>query len=191
MSDQRFMREYETERLFLRVLDERYASDVLEFLNEGAETFDEYESEKSAEYYTTSFQQRVLKMEYNMAMQKVAVRFYVFKKEDPYKIIGTVSFSFVRQSPFFSCMLGYKLLPGEWHKGYASEAIKAAMDIAAPILNVGRIEAFVLPENRSSQTLLSRLGFSLEGTANKIIEVKGIRRDHLQYSYLYKNESLY
>lgn len=186
----KFHQQYETERLILKILDERYAGEVLEFLNEGASAFDEFESEKPSDFYTTSYQQRVLKMEYNLALNKTAVRFYVFKKEDPYRIIGTVSFSFVRQAPFHSAMIGYKFLPSEWHKGYALESLSATLYIVRPILELMRVEAFVLPENRASQKLLSRAGFSLEGTANKVLEVNGIRRDHLQYSYLYKFDSL-
>lgn len=186
----KFHQQYESERLILKILDERYANEVLEFLNEGASAFDEFESEKPSDFYTTSYQQRVLKMEYNLALNKTAVRFYVFKKEDPYRIIGTVSFSFVRQAPFHSAMIGYKFLPSEWHKGYALESLSATLYIVRPILELMRVEAFVLPENRASQKLLSRAGFSLEGTANKVLEVNGIRRDHLQYSYLYKFDSL-
>ncbi|MBO4213805.1 MAG: GNAT family N-acetyltransferase [Lachnospiraceae bacterium] len=186
----KFHQQYESERLILKILDERYANEVLEFLNEGASAFDEFESEKPSDFYTTSYQQRVLKMEYNLALNKSAVRFYVFKKEDPYRIIGTVSFSFVRQAPFHSAMIGYKFLPSEWHKGYALESLSATLYIVRPILELMRVEAFVLPENRASQKLLSRAGFSLEGTANKVLEVNGIRRDHLQYSYLYKFDSL-
>lgn len=186
----KFHQQYETERLILKILDERYAGEVLEFLNEGASAFDEFESEKPSDFYTTSYQQRVLKMEYNLALNKTAVRFYVFKKEDPYRIIGTVSFSFVRQAPFHSAMIGYKFLPSEWHKGYALESLSATLYIVRPILELMRVEAFVLPENRASQKLLSRAGFTLEGTANKVLEVNGIRRDHLQYSYLYKFDSL-
>ena len=81
-------------------------------------------------------------------------------------------------------MVGYKLLPEFWHHGYASEALKAAINIVAAVMRVARIEAYVLPDNQPSQKLLTRVGFRLEGTAYQCLEVKGVRRDHLQYGYV-------
>ncbi len=121
----RFRKQYETDRLILKILDEPAADEVLNFLNRGANVFEEYESDKSSDYYTSKTQRRLLHMEYNMAKQRSGVRFWIYRKENPHEIIGTVSFSFYKTAPFQSIMIGYKLLPEHWHMGYATEAIKA------------------------------------------------------------------
>ena len=184
MRDSSFRRSYETERLIIKILDESYVDDVLSFINTGASCFDQYESEKSADFYTRATQKQILRLEYNMAMQKTGVRFYVFLKDNPRTIIGTISYSFYKSTPFKSIMLGYKFLPDYWHMGYASESIAFCNDLIRSVIGIKRIEAYVLSDNVPSQTLLSRLGFRLEGTAYGVLEVNGIRRDHLQYSLI-------
>ena len=188
-TDNRFRSSYRTDRLILKILDERSVDAVLEFLNKGAPEFDRYESAKPADFYTHSTQRKILRAEYDMALQKNGVRFWIYEKDRPNDIIGTVSFSFYKTAPFNSIMVGYKLLPEYWHKGYGTESVKAAIQIVCPVMGIQRVEAFVLPENRPSQTLLSRVGFVLEGTAYECVEVQGIRRDHLQYSYIYREHS--
>ncbi|MCC6383801.1 MAG: GNAT family N-acetyltransferase [Bacteroidia bacterium] len=60
--------------------------------------------------------------------------------------------------------LGYWLLPGYWHKGYISEAVKLIIDFSFNSLNLHRIEATVETENIASIKTLLKLGFHLEGT---------------------------
>ncbi|SFQ48297.1 ribosomal-protein-alanine N-acetyltransferase [Lachnospiraceae bacterium XBB1006] len=182
--EERFRKFYTTDRLYLKILDESDAPAVLAFLNAGANTFDTYESKKPADFYTTTTQRRLLHAEFHMASQKSGVRFWICRKDTPKEIIGTISFSFYKTAPFQTIMVGYKLLPDYWHQGYASEALTAAIHIVPSVMHVARIEAYVLPENRASQTLLSRVGFRLEGTAYQCLEVQGVRRDHLLYSYI-------
>lgn len=185
--EDRFCQSYTTERLCLKILDESGASEVLAFLNRGAEAFERVESRKPADFYTHATQRKLLHAEYHMATQKNGVRFWIYEKNVPQKIIGTISFSFYKVAPFHTIMVGYKLLPEYWHKGYATEALKAAIWIVPSVMKVARIEAFVLPENQASQVLLGRVGFRLEGTAYQCLEVQGVRRDHLQYAYIVPN----
>ena len=179
-----FQKVYETSRLQLKILDESAANMVLTFLNQGADVFDEYESDKPSDFYTKDTQKRLLRLETDMVHQKRGVRFYVFRKENPLRIIGTISVSAVRPHPFDSAMVGYKFHPLYWGNGYATEALEKVTRIVGPVLGVRRLEAFVLPENTASCRLLSRVGFELEGTARSSLDVKGERRDHLQYSYI-------
>jgi len=179
-----FCRIYETPRLQIRILDDSATDMVLSFLNKGADIFNSYESEKPSDFYTRSFQKKVLRFELDLALQKKGVRFYIFEKSNPTQIIGTFSISAIRPAPFQSGMIGYKLLPEFWHQGYATEALEKITSIAAPVLDIRRYEAYVLPDNIASCRLLSRVGFELEGTARSNIEINGIRRDHLQYSYI-------
>lgn len=60
--------------------------------------------------------------------------------------------------------IGYWLLPTSWSKGYASEAVKAAIHFGFYDLNLIRIEAYLESENENSRHLLQKLGFDHEGT---------------------------
>ncbi len=79
------------------------------------------------------------------------------------RLIGTVTlFSFVREHK--RCELGYELAPSAQGRGYAIEAVRAALTHAFSVEGMERIEADVDPRNAPSRRLVERLGFKLEGT---------------------------
>lgn len=66
-----------------------------------------------------------------------------------------------------SAVIGYELAKDSWGKGYAFEAVKAIVDyIFADSFHfyVNRIEALILPSNQASEKLVTKIGFSFEGT---------------------------
>jgi RimJ/RimL family protein N-acetyltransferase len=78
-------------------------------------------------------------------------------------LLGTVSlFAFVRDHK--RCELGYELSPAAQGRGYALEAVRAALVHAFSVEGMERIEADVDPRNTPSRRLVERLGFVLEGT---------------------------
>lgn len=77
-------------------------------------------------------------------------------------VIGTVMlFNFDAASGLAE--IGYLLGRAYWGKGYAVEAMRAFTDFAFATLNLRRLEATVDVRNAASNTLLHRLGFTLEG----------------------------
>ncbi|WCP71156.1 MULTISPECIES: GNAT family N-acetyltransferase [Sphingomonas] len=64
-------------------------------------------------------------------------------------------------------MLGYWITPSAWGRGYATEAGRAALDIAAT-LGIGRVEAGHYVDNPASGAVLRRLGFAPTGTRSMI-----------------------
>lgn len=182
--------EYETDRLNLRILRKDSASQVLDFLISGSSIFEESEPPKHEEFYSLSYQRLVLEYEQNMLREKNSVRFFIFEKWNSKKIIGTVVFSYVKNAPFYSCMIGYKLLPDYWHKGYAKEAVQKAIQIILPFLKLHRIEAYVLPDNQPSIHLLESLNFKREGTLKDSFLIQGEWKDHDLYAFLNTNFQL-
>ena len=77
-------------------------------------------------------------------------------------VIGTVMlFNFEVASGLAE--IGYLLGRDYWGKGYAVEAMTAFIDFSFATLNLRRLEATVDTLNVASNTLLHRLGFTLEG----------------------------
>lgn len=64
-------------------------------------------------------------------------------------------------------MLGYWLTPSAWGRGYAGEAGRAVLDIAAT-LRIGRVEAGHYIDNPASGAVLRRLGFAPTGARGTI-----------------------
>lgn len=59
--------------------------------------------------------------------------------------------------------IGYALLPLKWNKGYMTEALQLFLQLCFQEWDFHRIQALVLPENSSSMSLLSKIGFNFEG----------------------------
>lgn len=174
---------YETRRLILKILEPYYANDVLNFYLEDKELFEQYETDRSPNFYTVGHQHNILQVEYGLALKLQQIRFYVFLKDDPNHIIGTVSLYDI-SGVYSKADLGYKFSSRFHHQGYASEAVEKLLDIAFIELCIHRICAHVQEDNTPSIRLLEGLGFEKEGVCRDYLCFRGEWKDHLQYSLL-------
>lgn len=180
---------YNTQRLLLKVVNESDASQVLNFLERNKDFFEPFESAKVPAYYTEKYQRNILKSEFKAFLKCKYIRFYVYKKDDSERIIGTISFSNFLTYPFLCVSIGYKFDKTECGKGYAAEAITNAIHAVFSETNIHRITAYVLPENEPSKKLLERIGFEYEGICKKSICICGEFKDHMQYALINCNYS--
>ena len=186
-SSSHFSMEYQTERLILKVLTPDYAKEVCDFLSDNSIIFEKYESALPTNYYTPEHQSVILSCELKLALKTSTIRYYVFEKSNPDKIIGTVCLHDIRQSAYSCCEIGYKFDQNYWHKGYATEAVTMGVSIAFAALGLHRVYARVLPDNTSSIRLLERISFVNEGVERQCVRINGIWQDHLRFSII--NES--
>ncbi len=176
--------EYQTTRLILKILTPDYLREVLEFQIRNKELFEKYEPTRPDNFYTLAHQQAILKCEYKMAMKLSTVRFYVFTREDPRTIIGTVCLHDILRSAYSCCELGYKFDRAWQHRGYAREALAKAIDIAFYELGLHRVFARVVPENTPSIRLLRSLDFMEEGLEHAALQIQGKWTDHLRFALI-------
>jgi ribosomal-protein-alanine N-acetyltransferase len=80
--------------------------------------------------------------------------------------------------------LGYAVRREDWGKGYATEATSLMVDFGFRTLHLHRIQAACGPDNRASQRVLARLGFTPEGRIRDHVFTNGAWRDSLLYSIL-------
>lgn len=97
------------------------------------------------------------------------------------RLIGFVRIGLGRDQ---SGELGYAIRRADWGKGYATEASSLMLDFGFRVLGLHRIQAACGPENRRSQRLLARLGFTPEGRLRDHVFTNGAWRDSLLYSIL-------
>ncbi len=183
-SHQRFAMEYATERLILRVLTPDYAKSVCRFVTKNREQFEIYEPILPANYYTWEHQQAILSGELKLALQTKNIRYYIFLKENPEQIIGTVALHNIASAAYSSCEIGYKFDADYQHKGYAREAVAMAISIAFAALGLHRVYARVMPDNTASIKLLKDLLFEEEGLERECIKIQGKWQDHLRFSLI-------
>jgi len=180
--------QYETDRLILKTLTENAASEVLYFHLNNREHFEEFDGMPAKNFYTIQYQKNLLNCEYQLAVRNKGTRFWIFEKNDPSHIIGTVSIQKVERGIFQSCTLGYKLDKDYQHMGYMTEALEKVISIIFSELCLHRIEAFVHPKNAASIRLLNHLHFREEGIAYESILVNGEWQDYLRFSLISRPE---
>lgn len=174
----------ETQHLILRVENETASSSVLEFYLRNREQFERFEPTRPKNFYTLPFQTAFLKYEYNEIIKGTTLRYYLYSKEQPERLIGSVNFSNIMHHPFSHASIGYKLDKSAQGKGYAYEACQAAIPVIFSNYKIHRIEARVAPDNLPSIRLLERLDFLFEGMEHQCVEIQGIYKDHYRYGLI-------
>jgi len=99
-------------------------------------------------------------------------------------LIGTVSL-FELQREHARGMVGYALLSSQQGRGYATEALRAALRFAFQVLELQRIEIDIDPANTPSRRLVERCGARLEGLFRRRWRVHGQWADSAMYGLLH------
>ena len=174
----------QTDRLQLRVLHPGEADKVLNFYSQNKEHFEPWEPERDLNFYTLSYQRLSLSIEYNLMQQLKLIRYWVFLKDDPQTIIGSVNFYNIVKGSYYTCQLGYKFDQRYLGQGYALEGVKEAMNILLSDYEIHRIEANIMPSNLRSIHLIKKLGFQYEGLATSNIRINHKWEDHARYAFV-------
>lgn len=80
--------------------------------------------------------------------------------------------------------IGYMLVKEERGKGYGSEAVQMIVDYLFLHKNIVRVQAEAHPDNKASQRVLEKAGFTFEGRIRKSFFSRGVYRDTAMYSIL-------
>lgn len=176
----------ETRRLVLQVLPSYYKKQVLEFYEANREHLEPWEAKRENNFYTEEYQKMLLEAEYNEIVKTKMLRYYLFLKEEPDKIIGSVCASGIRYGAFESCSIGYKMDKKYCRQGFAKEAVEKLMDILFNEYHLHRVEAIVHPQNVPSIALLESLSFIKEGVAKEAVKLNGQWEDMYRYALINK-----
>lgn len=84
-------------------------------------------------------------------------------RPDPGRIVG-IGEMFDYDKKVNAITIGYRLNEAYWSRGIATKAVKLMTDYLFREIGLGRIQAFVMPENTKSHPVLLRNGFVREGT---------------------------
>lgn len=173
-----------TDRLILQVEDSSKAEQILSFYEKNRMMFDRFEPTRPDNFYTLSYQQAVLQYEYSEIVKGKTLRYYIYLKDSPDTMIGSLNFSRIEHGPFSRTSIGYKIDRDYQNQGYTTEACQAAIPVLFSNYKIHRIEARVSPDNIPSIKLLEHLGFQFEGMEYKSVEVNGVFQDHFRYSLI-------
>ncbi len=109
--------------------------------------------------------------------------FLVLRRVDD-ALVGAYNFSEIVHGAFKSAYLGYYAFAPLAARGYMTEGLHLALDIAYRRLRLHRIEVNIQPTNFRSVALVEHVGFTCEGYSRRYVKIAGRWRDHVRYAML-------
>ena len=172
-----------TARLQLLPANEGLAAEVAAFHLRNAAHLAPWDPPTPADFDTEAFQRQRLGQAAAEAAAGTGLRWWLQRRDDPSRLVGSVSLSQIARGPFQNAMLGYAIDGQCQGLGLMHEALQAVIAHAfSPAVHLHRIQANVRPENTRSTALLQRLGFEPEGLAREYLFIDGAWRDHRMYA---------
>ncbi len=94
-------------------------------------------------------------------------------------LLGWVYLSSIMRGVFQACYLSYSLDENAQGDGYMSEALLTVISFAFQVLRLHRLMSNYMPHNARSAKVLQRLGFTIEGRAEKYLYIANAWQDHV------------
>ena len=171
---------YETKHLILRTEAEQSWHRILDFYEENKEHLEPFELTRDSNFYTPTYQLKILSIETQLTKSNTYLRLWLYRKQNPKQIIGTICFSDIFHG---TALLGYKLDYRFLKRGYCYEACKKGIEIVTSYYGVSTIQASVMPSNLSSIHLLERLQFQYLKEEPTFTEINGKPEKMLRYQW--------
>ena len=172
-----------TDRLVLTLSHPKLTGAVCRFHNENRAAFADTEPSRPADFYTFKGVRDNLRYDDKLSKKCEEFRFWITEKGSR-ELIGTVCISSILFGSVKSCFLSYKIAQDCQGKGYATEAVGEIVNFAFKILQLHRIESYVMPRNARSIRVMEKLAFVPEGVSKRCLEVNGAWEDHIRFSLL-------
>jgi [ribosomal protein S5]-alanine N-acetyltransferase len=97
------------------------------------------------------------------------------------RVVGAINLSNVVRGAFQSCNVGYWVAKDHNGRGYATGALGLVCERAFGELGLHRIEAGTLLDNRASQRVIEKNGFTRIGIASRYLQIAGAWSDHMLF----------
>lgn len=180
----------QTKRLELIRIEEKYAGQILDFYKRNKDFLEPFEPLKDDTFYQLSYHQSALKAELIKESHGRSVKFLIFLKESYNPVIGMITLNEIVRGCFLSCFIGYKMDEAYTNRGFMTEAVKAVVDYGFNIMKLHRIEANIMPWNKASLQVVTKLGFENEGLSKRYLKINGKWEDHIHMVKLNDDYSL-
>lgn len=112
-----------------------------------------------------------------------ALPLFLIRRADE-TLVGAITLDNIRRGPAQAGTIGYWVGEPFARHGFMREAAVAVVHHAFTRLDLSRIEAACLPENKASRGLLEATGFKYEGVAQSYLQIDGRWRTHVLYAAL-------
>ncbi|MRX74336.1 GNAT family N-acetyltransferase [Bacillus lacus] len=172
----------------IKQLVEKDAEKLLLLEERNRDFFQLYTPLRLDSFYTLEGQLERIHSFMKEAEEDTGYHYGIFKSETG-TLLGTLGFTSVVRGPLQSCWIGYSLDREQNGKGYTTEAVNQAVNIAFQELKLHRIEAGVMPHHGASMKVLQKAGFHKEGIARQSVKINGKWEDHQTLAILNPEDS--
>lgn len=179
--------EIRTDRLLLRLPHDDEGPKIVRFLVRNREYTKRWEPLHPDSFYNEADWRGVPEAQRNEARKGLSYRFRACWYGEESEFIGHGVLRDIVRGDSQVCQLGYTVDHQVTGRGIATELAGAAVEFAFEVLDLHRIEACHMPENKASRRVLEKLGFEQEGLLRQSLKVDGKWADHVLMSKLNPN----
>lgn len=173
---------FETKDLLLYPASRDWAPEIAGFYIRNRDFLAPFEPDRPEAFFTVEGQRKELEEEEEDIRVGRGLRLYLAEKDDPMRICGMVGLNNIVWGSAQSCSLGYKIDRELQGRGYGTQALRRAIEIAFQVLKLHRAEANIMPRNVASIRVAEKCGMEREGLARQYLEIHGRWEDHLRYA---------
>ena len=166
------------ENLLIRNFTPDDAEELLNYYIRNEEHLKSFEPTRDKSFYTVDSQKELLLESYRQLMNGTSSDLGIYKEK---KLIGKVKISNIVYGVFKNGIVGYSIDKEYEGQGYMKEALLIILEYAKNHLDLHRLEASVLVDNKRSKNLLLSCGFEEVGINKKYLYINGKWRDHITF----------
>lgn len=158
--------------------------EIFEFEKENREYFSSLHIGRVPSYFNPYSFDRIINSILAEAEEGLAYLYIIRSPQG--ELIGRLNLYDIIRGDFQVCQLGYRIGKDHQKKGYATLAVKLAINQAFNEYDLHRIEANTTLENLASQKVLENNNFRRIGLAEEYIKVNNIWEDFYLYELINK-----
>lgn len=168
----------EGQNIVVKTLTPDCAKELAEYYLRNKKHLQSFEPNRDNSFYTEEVQGDILRESYRQYLNGTTVELGIYKNN---MLIGKAKLSNIVYGIFKNGILGYSIDKEEQGKGFMKEAVNLILEYAKEELELHRIEASVLVDNKRSKGVLLGCGFNECGLNKNYLFINGKWRDHLTY----------
>ncbi|WAH37850.1 GNAT family N-acetyltransferase [Alicyclobacillus dauci] len=170
----------------LKPLHEANVGDIVTLYQQNRSFLAPYEPTRSVVYFTEPGQLEIQQKAQDLWLNDTAYTFVICESATG-ELVGRVTLSNVARGAWQSCTIGYFISEKVNGRGYATEAVRLAVDFAFSQAGLHRVQAAIMPRNERSIRVIKKAGFIREGLARYYLNIHDVWEDHEIFSITREN----
>lgn len=168
----------------LKILTPEHSEAITTYYSNNKEHLKNFEPLREEKFYSSDVQRKILAENYRQYLNGNLISLGIFKEGG---LIGKLQCSNIVEGIFKNGIIGYSISKEYEGKGYMREALNIFVDYAFNEMNLHRLEASTLVDNKKSQKVLINCGFEELGLNKKYLFINGDWRDHITFYKINSN----